>query len=205
MLLTRCLAVRRAFLALCQTVSNPTVSCAAGQFASTCYNRGVLSTCVSECMDCPVGTYADTPGATFCRTCAPGETTVVEPEATRDHTERMLCHFGATVRTETVEGGAGRITLVGQPELVAAEIVVPRDISSAAFPMVAGLITNEASISLPGVGVNPHRSGLLVTLREMGAKIGEANTRNVAGEPVADLLVTSGPLAGVTVPAARAP
>ena len=69
------MAVRRAFLALCQTASNPTVSCAAGQFASTCYNRGVLSTCVSECMDCPVGTYADTPGATFCRTCVPGETT----------------------------------------------------------------------------------------------------------------------------------
>jgi len=136
---------------------------------------------------------------------APGETTVVEPEATRDHTERMLSHFGAMVRTETAEDGAGRITLVGQPELAAADIVVPRDISSAAFPMVAGLITNEASISLPGVGLNPHRSGLLVTLREMGAKIEETNARDVAGEPVADLVVTSGPLLGVNVPAARAP
>jgi len=136
---------------------------------------------------------------------APGETTVVEPAATRDHTERMLCHFGATVRTETAEDGAGRITLVGQPELAATDIVVPRDISSAAFPIVAGLISREASICLPGVGLNPHRSGLLVTLREMGAKIEETNARDVAGEPVADLVVTSGPLSGVTVPAARAP
>lgn len=136
---------------------------------------------------------------------APGETTVVEPQATRDHTERMLGHFGAQVRTEIAEDGARRITLVGQPELTAADIIVPRDFSSAAFPIVAGLISEEAEISLPGVGLNPHRSGLLVTLREMGAAIEETNVREVAGEPVADLVVASGSLSGITVPAERAP
>ena len=93
---------------------------------------------------------------------APGETTVVEPEATRDHTERMLCHFGAMVRTETAEDGAGRITLVGQPELAAADIVVPRDISSAAFPMVAGLIPTGGISCL--VSVSIRTAVALVTL-----------------------------------------
>lgn len=136
---------------------------------------------------------------------APGETSVVEPEPTRDHTERMMRHFGATVRMETEADGARKVTLVGQPELTAADVVVPRDISSAAFPMVAGLIRQGSEVVLPGVGLNPHRSGLLTTLREMGADIEERDARELAGEPVADLAVRGGGLRGVTVPAARAP
>ena len=136
---------------------------------------------------------------------APGETIVTEPEATRDHTERMLRHFGAEVRLETGEAGARRIVLVGQPELVAADILVPRDISSAAFPLAAALIAGEAEVSLLGVGLNPHRSGILLTLLEMGAAIEKRNAREVGGEPVADLIATPGSLSGVTVPAERAP
>lgn len=136
---------------------------------------------------------------------AAGETTVIEPEATRDHTERMMRHFGAAVRMETDADGARRVTLSGQPELTAADVVVPRDISSAAFPVVAALIVPKSEVTLPGIGLNPHRNGLLVTLREMGADIEETNPREIAGEPVADLLVRSGNLTGVTVPAERAP
>jgi len=101
--------------------------------------------------------------------------------------------------------GARRVTLVGQPELTAADVVVPRDISSAAFPIVAALIVRNAEVVLPGIGLNPHRNGLLETLIEMGASLDECNPRDVAGEPVADLVVRSGPLRGVTVPAERAP
>jgi 3-phosphoshikimate 1-carboxyvinyltransferase len=136
---------------------------------------------------------------------APGETCVIEPEPTRDHTERMLRHFGGTVRMESDAAGARRVTLVGQPELTAADVVVPRDISSAAFPIVAALIVRNAEVVLPGIGLNPHRNGLLETLIEMGASLDECNPRDVAGEPVADLVVRSGPLRGVTVPAERAP
>jgi 3-phosphoshikimate 1-carboxyvinyltransferase len=136
---------------------------------------------------------------------APGETCVIEPEPTRDHTERMLRHFGGTVRMESDSAGARRVTLVGQPELTAADVVVPRDISSAAFPIVAALIVRNAEVVLPGIGLNPHRNGLLETLIEMGASLDERNPRDVAGEPVADLVVRSGPLRGVTVPAERAP
>ena len=136
---------------------------------------------------------------------APGETCVIEPEPTRDHTERMLRHFGGTVRMESDAAGARRVTLVGQPELTAADVVVPRDISSAAFPIVAALIVRNAEVVLPGIGLNPHRNGLLETLIEMGASLDERNPRDVAGEPVADLVVRSGPLRGVTVPAERAP
>ncbi len=136
---------------------------------------------------------------------APGETCVIEPEPTRDHTERMLRHFGGTVRMESDAAGARRVTLLGQPELSAADVVVPRDISSAAFPIVAALIVRNAEVVLPGIGLNPHRNGLLETLIEMGASLDERNPRDVAGEPVADLVVRSGPLRGVTVPAERAP
>src|SRR6202035_4329724 len=100
----------------------------------------------------------------------PGETTVVEKEATRDHTERMLGHFGATVRVEPIEGGR-RITVTGQPELKAAPIAVPADISSAAFALVAGLIVPGSEVTVEGVGLNPSRAGLLVSLEEMGADI----------------------------------
>jgi 3-phosphoshikimate 1-carboxyvinyltransferase len=138
---------------------------------------------------------------------APGETTVIEREATRDHTEKMLKHFGAQVRVEPArEGGAGRrITLTGQPELVPAPIVVPADPSSAAFPLVAALIVPGSEVILDGVMMNPLRTGLLTTLAEMGAVIERLGTRIEGGEEVADLLVRASPMRGVEVPAARAP
>jgi 3-phosphoshikimate 1-carboxyvinyltransferase len=136
---------------------------------------------------------------------APGETTVVEKEATRDHTERMLRHFGAQVSV-SVEGEHGaRITLQGQPELVPAPIVVPADPSSAAFPLVAALIVPGSEIILEGVMMNPLRTGLLASLRDMGAAIEILATRNDGGEEVADLRVRGSLLRGAEVPAARAP
>ena len=138
---------------------------------------------------------------------APGETVVIEREATRDHTEKMLKHFGAQVRVEAAgEGAAGRrITLTGQPELVPAPIVVPADPSSAAFPLVAALITAGSDVVLEGVMMNPLRIGLLTTLAEMGASVERVGVRNEGGEEVADLRVRSGGLRGVTVPPERAP
>jgi 3-phosphoshikimate 1-carboxyvinyltransferase len=135
---------------------------------------------------------------------APGATTVVEPQPTRDHTERMLQHFGAVVRVEPAEGGK-RITVEGFPELAAAPVFVPGDPSSAAFPLVAGLIVPGSEVTVEGVGVNPLRSGLLESLREMGADIALSNERNEGGEPVADLVVRSGALNGADIPAERAP
>ena len=135
----------------------------------------------------------------------PGETTVVEPQATRDHTERMLGHFGATVRVEPIADGGKRITLVGQPELTAAPIAVPADISSAAFALVAGLILPGSEVTVAGVGLNPSRIGLLVSLKEMGADIAYLNERVEGGEPVADLRVRAGPLRGADIPPERAP
>jgi 3-phosphoshikimate 1-carboxyvinyltransferase len=135
----------------------------------------------------------------------PGETTVIEPQATRDHTERMLGHFGATVRVEPIADGGKRITLVGQPELTAAPIAVPADISSAAFALVAGLIVPGSEVTVEGVGLNPSRIGLLVSLKEMGADIAYLNERVEGGEPVADLRVRAGPLRGADIPPERAP
>jgi 3-phosphoshikimate 1-carboxyvinyltransferase len=136
---------------------------------------------------------------------APGETTVVEKEATRDHTERMLRHFGAQVSV-TAQGGHGaRITLKGQPELVPAPVAVPADPSSAAFPTVAALIAPGSDIILEGVMMNPLRTGLLASLRDMGAAIEVVAARNEGGEEVADLRVRASPLRGAEVPAARAP
>ena len=134
----------------------------------------------------------------------PGETTVVEARATRDHSERMLRHFGAAVRTDIIEGG-NAITLAGQPELRGADIDVPADISSAAFPLVAALVTPGSDITIPNVGMNPGRTGLIQTLREMGADIAETNTRVAGDEPVADLAVRYSALSGTEVPAERAP
>lgn len=134
----------------------------------------------------------------------PGETTAIEPEQTRDHTEKMLAHFGAEVRI--TDGPDGReITVVGQPELKAADVFVPADPSSAAFPVVAALLTPGSEIRLRAIGMNPHRNGLYLTLRDMGAEITWENERLAAGEPVADLVVKGGPLRGVEVPATRAP
>ena len=136
---------------------------------------------------------------------APGVTTVIEKEATRDHTEKMLKHFGATVRISTVGQHGRRITLEGQPELEPAPVVVPADPSSAAFPMVAALIVPGSEVILEGVMTNPLRAGLLLTLREMGAAIEVLQQRNEGGEDVADLRVKGCGLKGVDVPAERAP
>lgn len=134
---------------------------------------------------------------------APGETVVIETEPTRDHTERMLAGFGARIRTEITDEGRV-ITLTGRPELVPQPVAVPRDPSSAAFPVAAALIVPGSQIRVPGVSRNPTRDGLYVTLLEMGADIRFENERVEGGEPVADLLVRHGPLKGVTVPAERA-
>ena len=134
-----------------------------------------------------------------------GETTVIEPEATRDHTERMLRHFGAEVRVGAAEGGGKRITVAGWPELKARDIVVPGDPSSAAFAVVAAAIRPGSDVTVENVGLNPLRAGLYDTLREMGADIAEENRREVGGEPVADLRVKGGELKGVEVPPERAP
>jgi 3-phosphoshikimate 1-carboxyvinyltransferase len=136
---------------------------------------------------------------------APGETIVIEAEATRDHTEKMLKHFGARVDVAPHGDGGRRITLTGQPELAPAPVVVPADPSSAAFPLVAALIVPGSDIVLEGVMTNPLRTGLLTTLREMGAIIEFLEARTDGGEDVADLRVRAGSLRGVDVPAARAP
>ncbi|MBV8110351.1 MAG: 3-phosphoshikimate 1-carboxyvinyltransferase [Hyphomicrobiales bacterium] len=136
---------------------------------------------------------------------APGETTVVENEASRDHTERLLKHFGAEVRVEA-EGAHGRkITLRGESELAPAPVVVPADPSSAAFPMVAALLAPGSDVILTDVMTNPLRTGLIVTLREMGADIEALDLRSDGGEEMADLRVRASALRGVEVPASRAP
>jgi len=136
---------------------------------------------------------------------APGETVVEEAEATRDHTERLLRHFGAEITVAPNGPHGRRITLNGQPELVPAPIVVPADPSSAAFPMVAALIVPGSEIVLEGVMTNVTRTGLFKTLREMGADIEELDARVEGGEDVADLRVRHSALKGVEVPPQRAP
>jgi 3-phosphoshikimate 1-carboxyvinyltransferase len=136
---------------------------------------------------------------------APGETTVIEQEASRDHTELMLRHFGARL-TSVPEGDHGRkITLHGQPELHPAGVTVPADPSSAAFPLVAALIVPGSDVLLADVMTNPLRTGLITTLREMGATIIAEETSGERGEPMAALRVRSAPLRAVEVPAARTP
>lgn len=134
----------------------------------------------------------------------PGRTGVIEPVATRDHTERMLRHFGAEVTTTPSDAGLV-ITVTGERELTPRKVSVPADPSSAAFPLVAALITQGSEVRLPAIMMNPTRRGLIDTLIEMGAKIEIVNPREVSGEPVADLVAHSSALHGVTVPAERAP
>jgi 3-phosphoshikimate 1-carboxyvinyltransferase len=137
---------------------------------------------------------------------APGITQVSERAATRDHSENMLRHFGAVVHVAPTPDGAGRIVrLTGQPELLARDVVVPGDPSSAAFPIVAALLVPGSVVRIEGVGVNPLRIGLIRTLRDMGGDIALENQRVEGGEPVADLVLRHGALRGVDVPAARAP
>lgn len=134
-----------------------------------------------------------------------GATTVIEAEPTRDHTELMLRHFGATVTTERLEDGSLAVTVIGQPELTGRTIHVPADPSSAAFPAVAALLRPGSDLLLNDVGMNPRRTGLYDTLVEMGADIAFENRRDQAGEPVADLRVRHSALKGIVVPADRAP
>ncbi|MBR0671735.1 3-phosphoshikimate 1-carboxyvinyltransferase [Neoroseomonas soli] len=136
--------------------------------------------------------------------CAPGTTRVVEPEPTRDHTENMLRHFGATVSVEdTAEGRVVR--LEGQPELVAAPVQVPGDPSSAAFPIVAALLVPGSRVVVENVGLNLLRTGLFTTLREMGAALRVENERVAGGEPVGDIVAEYTELQGIEVPPGRAP
>ena len=136
---------------------------------------------------------------------APGVTTVIEQEASRDHTELMLKHFGAEI-VSTVEGSHGRrIALTGEPELHGADVVVPADPSSAAFPVVAALIVEGSDVVFSDVMTNPLRTGLFTTLREMGASIEESDVRGDTGEPMAQLRVRASKLRGVEVPPERAP
>ena len=136
---------------------------------------------------------------------APGQTVVIEREPTRDHSERMLLGFGAELTVEkTAEGNV--ITLTGQPELRPQSVAVPRDPSSAAFPVCAALIVEGSDIFVPGVSQNLTRNGLYLTLVEMGADIEFQNPREEGGEPVADLRVRfSGDMKGIEVPPDRAP
>jgi len=134
---------------------------------------------------------------------APGQTVVIEREPTRDHSERMLRGFGADLRVEDLPEGRV-ITLKGQPELKPQTVAVPRDPSSAAFPVCAALIVEGSDILVPGVSQNPTRNGLYTTLVEMGADIEFQNPREEGGEPVADLRVRASALKGIEVPEERA-
>lgn len=134
----------------------------------------------------------------------PGKTVVIEQEATRDHTERMLRGFGAEISVQITDAGR-EITLTGQPELQPQDITVPRDPSSAAFPVCAALITEGSDVLVPNIGLNPTRSGLFTTLREMGADLEYENERVEGGEPVADLRARFSPnMRGIEVPPERA-
>ncbi|AGI69388.1 3-phosphoshikimate 1-carboxyvinyltransferase AroA [Octadecabacter antarcticus 307] len=135
---------------------------------------------------------------------APGETVVIEKEATRDHTERMLVGFGADLTVEDTDEGRV-ITLVGQPELKPQTIIVPRDPSSAAFPVCAALLAEGSDVLVPNIGLNPTRAGLFYTLQDMGADLTFENMRTEGGEPVADLRARYSPnMHGIEVPPARA-
>ncbi|MER9725374.1 MULTISPECIES: 3-phosphoshikimate 1-carboxyvinyltransferase [unclassified Mesorhizobium] len=135
----------------------------------------------------------------------PGITTVIEPVMTRDHTEKMLRGFGANLSVETDERGVRHIFIEGQGKLTGQTIAVPGDPSSAGFPLVAALIVPGSDIVIENVLMNPTRTGLLLTLQEMGGQIDILNPRNAGGEDVADLRVRYSELKGVTVPPERAP
>ena len=135
---------------------------------------------------------------------ARGVTIVTEPCISRDHTESMLRHFGVEVEQQILTDGRHQVTLLGEVDLKAKNILVPRDPSSAAFAIVAALITPESDIVLPAVGLNPQRIGLITTLIEMGADLDITNERLEGGEPVGDIHARSSKLNGIEVPAKRA-
>lgn len=136
---------------------------------------------------------------------APGRSRIVQKALTRDHTERMLRAFGADIAVEALDGQAEAVTILGEAELRASDIAVPRDPSSAAFPLAAALLVPGSEIVIPGVLLNERRVGLLDTLREMGADIVTENLRESGGENIGDLHVRASQLKGVEVPAMRAP
>ncbi|NNJ74968.1 MAG: 3-phosphoshikimate 1-carboxyvinyltransferase, partial [Anderseniella sp.] len=136
---------------------------------------------------------------------APGATTVIEPEPTRDHTERMLEGFGADIEIGHADDGARTITVTGHAELQAQTVEVPGDPSSAAFALVAAIISDDSEVTVENMLLNETRTGLIVTLQEMGADISISNERVSGGEPVGDVTARSSKLSGITVPAARAP
>jgi 3-phosphoshikimate 1-carboxyvinyltransferase len=135
---------------------------------------------------------------------AQGRTSVIEPEKTRDHTEKMLAYFGASISSEPLEGGL-KITVEGRQTLQGKPVAVPGDPSSAAFLAAAALLCPGSDISVQNVLVNPTRTGFYETLREMGANVSFENEREVNGEPVADIRARASSLRGVHVPAGRAP
>ncbi|HSM52769.1 MAG TPA: 3-phosphoshikimate 1-carboxyvinyltransferase, partial [Erythrobacter sp.] len=134
----------------------------------------------------------------------PGITTVIEPVPTRDHSERMLRGFGAELDVEEI-GGERIIRIHGEAELKPQQVVVPGDPSSAAFFIVAALITEGSDLVIENVGLNPTRAGLIEVLRQMGGDVEELDRREVGGEPVADLRVRHSPLTGIEVDPAIAP
>lgn len=136
---------------------------------------------------------------------APGSTTVIEPLASRDHTERMLTAMGAEIVIEPTESGGRRVTIGGQPELAPQRLKVPGDPSSAAFPAVAAAAAPGSTVRLRGICLNPLRTGLYRTLQEMGARLRFEDETLAGGEPVGDLMIEGGGLRGVEVPAERAP
>src|SRR5690606_3779748 len=136
---------------------------------------------------------------------AAGRTTVIEPQPSRDHTERLLRHLGAEVEVAEQKDGGRAVSLLGQPELTAAALAVPGDPSSAAFPLVAAALLEGSSLRLEGVGINPLRTGLFECLEEMGARLRIEPRPEPGGEPIADLSIEGGPLTGIEVPPERAP
>ena len=136
---------------------------------------------------------------------AVGRSRITQTVLTRDHTEKMLKAFGAEIAVEPLDSGGEAVTLMGEAELRPTDIVVPRDPSSAAFPLAAALLVPDSEITIPGVLLNPRRTGLLETLTEMGADINVENLRESGGETVGDLAVRASTLKGVEVPAERAP
>ncbi|NJM49494.1 MAG: 3-phosphoshikimate 1-carboxyvinyltransferase [Sphingomonadales bacterium] len=135
----------------------------------------------------------------------PGITEVIEPVPTRDHSERMLRGFGADLAVEVGAGGVRTIRLMGEAELRPQNIDVPGDPSSAAFPVVAALITPGSEITVRNVGMNPTRTGIYKMLEAMGADLIYTNQREVGGEPVADITARHSALTGIEVPADVAP
>ena len=135
---------------------------------------------------------------------ARGDTVITEPHISRDHTESMLRHFDVEVNQQILSDGRHRVTLKGEASLTAKDILIPRDPSSAAFAIIAALITPQSDVFLPAIGLNPQRTGLITTLMEMGADITITNERLEGDEPVGDIRVRSSKLNGIEVPAERA-